>query len=94
VPLLYADASALVRLVRDEPESDALRAFLADADLVSSELVLTEVPRAIGRAAADDARLALGVLLDRADSRLGRAGRAVGCPSSGETFSPVGASAG
>ena len=56
--LLYADASALVKLVRDEPESAALRAFLADADLVSSELVLTEVPREIRRAAADDPRLA------------------------------------
>lgn len=33
--LFYADASALVKLVRDEPESAALRAFLADADVVS-----------------------------------------------------------
>ena len=64
--LFYADASALVKLVRDEPESDALRAFLAEADLVSSELVLTEVPRAIRRAAAHDARLALDVLMARA----------------------------
>ena len=37
--LFYADASALVKLVWDEPESDVLRAFLVDADLVSSELV-------------------------------------------------------
>ena len=64
--LFYVDASALVKLVRDEPESDALRAFLAEADLVSSELVLTEVPRAIRRAAARDPRLALEVLMDRA----------------------------
>ena len=64
--LFYADASALVKLVRDEPESDALRAFLADADLVSSELVLTEVPRAIRRAAARDTRLALDQLMVRA----------------------------
>ena len=56
--LFYADASALVKLVRDEPESHALRAFLAESDIVSSELVLTEVPRAIRRAAADDVRLA------------------------------------
>ena len=55
--LFYADASALVKLVRDEPESLALRTFLTDADLVSSELVLTEVPRAIRRAAARDPRL-------------------------------------
>jgi hypothetical protein len=64
--LFYADASALVKLVRDEPESAALRTFLADADLVSCELVLTEVPRAIRRAAADDPRLPLDLLIDRA----------------------------
>ena len=64
--LFYADASALVKLVRDEPESQTLRSFLADADLVSCELVLTELPRAIRRAAAQDPRLELGVLLARA----------------------------
>ena len=63
--LFYVDTSALVKLVRDEPESDLLRAFLGDADLVSCELVLTEVPRAIRRAVADDFRLTLDVLLDR-----------------------------
>jgi predicted nucleic acid-binding protein len=66
VALFYADASALVKLVRDEPESDALRAFVADSDLVSSELVLTEVPRAIRRAAARDPRLAVEILMTRA----------------------------
>ena len=64
--LFYADASALVKLVRDEPESATLRAFLADADIVSCELVLTEVPRAVRRAAAQDARLDLDVLVARA----------------------------
>ena len=64
--LFYADSSALVKLVRDEPESDALRAFLVDADLVSCELVLTEVPRAIRRGAALDPRLTLELLMDRA----------------------------
>jgi len=68
--LFYADASALVKLVRDEPESPALRAFVDDADLVSCELVLTEVPRAIRRAAADDTRLPLDLLLDRAEETL------------------------
>jgi len=66
VALFYADASALVKLVRDEPESHTLRTFLADADLVSCELVLTEIPRAIRRAAAHDPRVKLNVLLDRA----------------------------
>jgi predicted nucleic acid-binding protein len=66
VALFYADASALVKLVREEPESSALRAFLVDADLVSSELVLTEVPRAVYRAAAHDPALPLATLIDRA----------------------------
>jgi hypothetical protein len=70
VPVFYADASALVKLVRDEPESEALRSFLADADLVSSELVLTEVPRAIRRATAHDRRLPLDLLIARAGETL------------------------
>ena len=68
--LFYADSSALVKLVRDEPESPALRSFLADADLLSCELVLTEVPRAIRRAAADDPRLPVEVLIHRAGELL------------------------
>lgn len=64
--LFYADASALVKLVRDEPESRALRTFIADADLVSSELVLAELPRAIRRAAAHDPNLPLDELIGRA----------------------------
>jgi uncharacterized protein len=70
VALFYADSSALVKLVREEPESPALRAFLDDADLLSSELVLTEVPRAVRRAAADDPRLPLERLLERAGELL------------------------
>ena len=69
--LFYADASALVKLVLDEPESDALRSFLSDADLVSCELVLTEIPRAVRRAAADEPRLPLELLLERADETVG-----------------------
>lgn len=63
--VFYADTSALVKLVRDEAESEALRAFLADADLVSSELVLTEIPRAVRRAVALDPALPLDLLLER-----------------------------
>jgi predicted nucleic acid-binding protein len=66
VALLYADASALVKLIREEAESDALRAFIGDADLLSSELVLTEVPRAIRRAVAHDPDLPLEALLEKA----------------------------
>lgn len=64
--VLYADASALVKLVRDETESVALRAYLRDADLVSSELVLTEIPRAVRRAATLEPNLPLDLLLERA----------------------------
>lgn len=68
--LFYLDASALVKLVRTEPETSALRAFLADADLLSSELVLTEVPRAIRRAVANDPELAPALLMTRAEELL------------------------
>ena len=70
MPLFYADSSAVVKLVRDEPESPALRAFVDDAELISCELVLTEVPRAIRRAAARDTRLPVDLLLDRAGETL------------------------
>lgn len=63
--VVYADASALVKLVREEAESDALRAYLDGANLVSSELVLTEVPRAVRRAVAQDPVLPLDLLLER-----------------------------
>jgi predicted nucleic acid-binding protein len=66
VALYYADASALVKLVRDEPESLALRTFIGDADLATCDLALAEVPRAIRRAAALDPRLDLDVLIARA----------------------------
>jgi predicted nucleic acid-binding protein len=70
VALFYADASALVKLVRDEPESGALRAFVTDSDLVSCELVFSEVPRAIRRACAHDPALPLDLLISRAGELL------------------------
>lgn len=57
--LFYADSSALVKLVHRERETAALRAFLDGADVVTCELVLTELPRAIRRAAAADPALTL-----------------------------------
>ena len=66
MPLFYVDASAVVKLIVDEPESEALRTFIDGADPVSCELILTEVPRAIRRAAARDDRLPLDVLISRA----------------------------
>lgn len=65
MPVLYADASALVKLVHREAESAELRTFVAEADLVSSELVLTEVPRAIRRASAHDPALPLDRLIEQ-----------------------------
>lgn len=44
--VLYVDSSAIVKLVVRESESDTLRAYLAGAQLVTSEIALTEVPRA------------------------------------------------
>ena len=66
MPVVYADSSALIKLIWQEAESSALRAYLAGANLVSSELVLTEIPRAARRAAARDAAVALDLLLERA----------------------------
>ena len=68
--VLYLDASAVVKLVLDEPESDPLRAYLDGADLVSCELLLTEVPRAIWRAAARDDGLPVDLLLSRAEQAI------------------------
>ena len=63
--LFYLDASALVKLVREEPESPALSAFLDGAEILSSELALTEVPRAIRRAVARDPQLSLDALIEQ-----------------------------
>jgi predicted nucleic acid-binding protein len=72
MPVFYADASALVKLVRDEPESAALRAYLDGADLVSCELVLAEVPRAVRRAAAQGLGPSLDLLLKRTEELIGK----------------------
>jgi len=69
--VFYADASALVKLVHEEGESRALRRFLTGADLVSSELVLTEIPRAARRLAAREKGLPLNLMLERADELTG-----------------------
>ncbi len=55
----YIDASALVKLVIPEPESDALRAELANSDRhVSSALARVEVVRACARVDEKAARAA------------------------------------
>jgi predicted nucleic acid-binding protein len=72
MPLVYLDASALVKAVRgtEEEGAMALREYLQGADLVSSELVLTEVPRALQREAAERPRFQLEQALQRAAAAL------------------------
>jgi predicted nucleic acid-binding protein len=66
VPAVYADASALVKLVTDEPQSEAVEAYIADAELLSSELALAEVPRALRRIAFEGSAGPLEPLLESA----------------------------
>lgn len=47
--MFYLDTSALAKLVIDESESDDLRDYLGTAQLGSSQLVITELPRAVFR---------------------------------------------
>jgi predicted nucleic acid-binding protein len=69
---LYLDASALVRLVVREPESEDLIATVERCPLVSSELLVAEVPRAVRTlvAARDDVDVV--DLIARADAELAR----------------------
>lgn len=55
---LYLDASAIVKLVVREQETEALRVFIDGADLVSSEITEIEVPRAAYLRSARPATLA------------------------------------
>lgn len=66
MPLVYLDASALVKSIRGERGAVALTAYLQGAELVSSELVLTEVPRALRRVAAERPRFRLDPALRQA----------------------------
>ena len=60
----YVDSSALVKLVREEPESAALRRWLAQSagEVVACDLVRTELIRAVRRASPQDAAVAHEVL--------------------------------
>ena len=69
----YADTSALVKLVVAEPESPALRRWLATAEaaVCTSDLARTELMRAVLRAAPDRAvraREVLGLSRSRSNS--------------------------
>jgi predicted nucleic acid-binding protein len=60
----YVDTSALVKLVVAEAETDALRSWIADTEpaLTASDLVRTELMRAVRRSAPDRAPNARTVL--------------------------------
>jgi len=47
--MVYVDASALIKLVVSEPESDRLRQALDGARLIGSDVLVTEVMRAVQR---------------------------------------------
>ena len=48
-PAYYIDSSAIVKLIVSEPESGALVETVRERGLVTSEIALAEVPRAIRR---------------------------------------------
>jgi predicted nucleic acid-binding protein len=85
----YADTSALVKLLVDEPETANLRTYLTSerAQLLSSELTVAELERVAGRAgvivAATETLLGQVSLLALDRPALTRAGR---LPSPAGTF--------
>lgn len=68
MPLAYLDGSALVKAIREKEEvgAVALQAYLRGVELISSEIVLTEVPRALCRVAAESPPFQLDSALRRA----------------------------
>ena len=71
-PPLYLDASAVTKLIAPEPGSAELVAAVADGSpLVSSELVVAEVPRAMRRIASDGRIQDLGAALAQLEALLG-----------------------
>ncbi|MEM7092027.1 MAG: type II toxin-antitoxin system VapC family toxin [Actinomycetota bacterium] len=61
---VYADTSALVKLVVEEPETAGLQSWLAESDhvFVAGDLVRTELMRAVRRVVPDRVRAAREVL--------------------------------
>jgi predicted nucleic acid-binding protein len=59
--LIYLDACALLKFIKSEQETEALRAwrraFLAGTELVTSELAQLEITRALLRAGVDHQRV-------------------------------------
>ena len=67
---VYADSSALTKLVVEESESGAVEAFVANVQVLSSELARAEIPRALRRIASKDSSLSLEELLRRSEELL------------------------
>ncbi|MGH3769675.1 MAG: type II toxin-antitoxin system VapC family toxin [Pseudonocardiaceae bacterium] len=59
--MIYLDACALLKFIRSEPETEALRAWRqalpADTELVTSELARLEITRTLLRAGIDHQRV-------------------------------------
>jgi uncharacterized protein len=72
VPRVYADASALVKLAVEEPESAALRRYLEqlDADVVTSVVAQVEVGRAVRRVGATERNTLAGTFLVQLDDEI------------------------
>lgn len=66
MPFFYVDASALVKVVAGEEGAENLATYLEGVELVSSQLVLTEVPRALRRKAAGTPGFPLEEVLEQA----------------------------
>lgn len=64
--MIYVDASALFKLVAPEPESQAFKAFADEKEIVSSELVITELARSAAKAADFSTNLSRNNLLAHA----------------------------
>jgi hypothetical protein len=80
---IYLDASALVKLLVPEPESDPLnRALLGAADVIVSDLALTEMASALGR------RTREGVLAAAEAHRLSREAARLAASCRGAELTP------
>ena len=67
---LYLDTSAIVKLIAEEAESAELVEAVTGGRLVSSEIAISEVPRALRRIAAERPAADLVDLIARADAVL------------------------
>ena len=84
--LCYVDASALVKLIVDEAESQALRSYLmGDSKIITSRLAAVELLRAINRttyvAPAEVAPLLASVEFIELDASISRAAGALSPPA-------------